>query len=348
MTDPQVEGAIKSLAPRFLAHGVEYADFVRTTGQIERWVDWLDAWVATGDSHLQLGEEAEAQSHRQTAGEAYVRAALCYHFGKFLWLEELQKYWAATDRSAATLARGRRLLDPTFERLEVPFDRDEIVANIRAPVGAQRPPVVILVPGLDSTKEELSIWEHGFLARGLATVAMDGPGQGEAGEINTIRPDYEAPVAALLDALNRRGDLNLSRVGIVGPGLGGYYAARAAAFEPRIGAVSMIGSPFTLALRSPTTLQKFMHAARIADEDRAHQFAARFTLDGLPGRVTQPLLVIHGQQDAVMPWKDAERMAREAPNGELLLYPEGGTACHTVHHLYKPYLADWMQEKLGA
>src|SRR5205823_2163025 len=82
MADARVEAATRSLAPRFLAHGVEYADVVRTTSQIEQWSDWLDAWVSTGDAHLTLADEADAKDRARTAGEAYVRAAVCFHFGK--------------------------------------------------------------------------------------------------------------------------------------------------------------------------------------------------------------------------------------------------------------------------
>src|SRR5437763_15256051 len=78
MADARVEAATRSLAPRFLAHGVEYADFVRTTSQIQQWSDWLDAWAATGDAHLTLAEEADANDRARTAGEAYVRTAVCF------------------------------------------------------------------------------------------------------------------------------------------------------------------------------------------------------------------------------------------------------------------------------
>jgi hypothetical protein len=63
------------------------------------------------------------------------------------------------------------------------------------------------------------------------------------------------------------------------------------------------------------------------------------------GRVWQPLLVIHGQRDAIMTWQDAERTALSAPRGEFLLYPEGNTACFTMAERYRPYLADWIAEK---
>ncbi len=112
-----------------------------------------------------------------------------------------------------------------------------MVANLRPPAENPRPAVVVLLPGLDSTKEEFFNWEGVFLARGLATVSLDGPGQGETGYTTHIRPDYEVAVGALLDHLRDRRDLDLDRVGVAGVSLGGYYAARAGAFEPRIKAV---------------------------------------------------------------------------------------------------------------
>ena len=101
-----------------------------------------------------------------------------------------------------------------------------------------RPPLVLLIPGLDSTKEEFFHWEDVFLARGMATLSLDGPGQGETGSRSHIRPDYEAAVGAALDALGaaRRRRPRPRRRGRR-QSLGGYYAPRAAAFEPRIQAV---------------------------------------------------------------------------------------------------------------
>src|SRR5262249_21905454 len=160
MADPRVEAATRNLVYRFVGQGVDHNDFVRTTSTIERWADWLDAWVETGSVHESRAREAEAGGYLRTAGEAYLRAALCYHFGKSVWLEDLARYRATTDRSAATHQRGLRLLDPTFERLEIPFDQDKIVANLRRPARVSRAPFVILVPGLDSSKEEFTVWEE--------------------------------------------------------------------------------------------------------------------------------------------------------------------------------------------
>lgn len=346
MADARLETAKSHWAPRLLAHGVDYNDFLRTTGAIETWSGWLDAWVRVGEGHEQIARDAEADGHARTAGESFVRAAVYYHFAKSLWLEDVQVYRSTTLRSVEALRRGMRHLDPTFERLEITFDRDRIVANLRQPSGVERPPLVILVPGMDSVKEELPAWEDTFLARGLATVSLDGPGQGEAGFVNPIRPDYEAPVAALLDVLLTRQDLDVRRIGLAGLGMGGYYASRAAAFEPRVAAVAVVGGPYQFSRMPRLVKEKFMHSAQISDEQAAERFAAGFTLDGIAQRIQQPYLVIHGQHDAIMAWQDAERRATEAPRGEFRLYPDGNTVCHSVNHLLRPFLADWLRDRL--
>jgi len=330
-----------------LAHGVDHNDFVRVTAGLSSWAGWLEAWVAAGDVHRELGDDAERHGRQRTAGESYVRAAVYYHFAKFLWLDDLTRYRKTVALAVATLRHGMPMLDPTFERIEVPLPPARAVANLRRPAGGpSRAPFVVLVPGLDSTKEEFPAWEEWFLRRGLGTVSFDGPGQGEVGEALPMRPDYEVAVSALLDALATRTDLDLARVGISGVGLGNYYAARAAAFEPRIKAVGVIGGPYTFKPGGERTLRKFMYSARIDDEAKAREYASTFTLAGVTSRIVQPYLVIHGKLDHTFPWQEAERKAKEARRGELVVFPDGGGVCYSVDYKAKPLLADWMKEKL--
>jgi dienelactone hydrolase len=321
---------------------------VRVTGAIGDWSGWHDAWVADGDRYRALAEDAEKRGRTRTAGEAYVRAALYYHYAKFLWLEDLHKYRATTQRSVEMLRKGMSLLDPTFERIEVPLGDGRIVANLRRPQGAPRAPLVLLAPGLDSTKEELPRWEETFLRRGIATASLDGPGQGEAGLDLPMRPDYEVAVTALIEALPRRADLDAKRIGISGVGMGNIYAARSAAYEPRIKAVATIGGPYTYAPTGQRSLRKFMHSARIDDEAAARAFAEKFTLRGVTERLEQPYLVIHGKLDHSFKWQDAERKAKEAKRGEFELFEQGGGVCYSVDFEAKSLLADWMKEKLAA
>jgi hypothetical protein len=233
--DGRVQAAIDHWGPRFVQAGVDYNDFLATTARIETWDQWLDEWCKTATVHAALAREAEAEGRGRSAGEAWVRAAVCFHFAKFVWVLDAERSRAAADEAVAALRRAHELLDPTAERIEVPLDGSRLVANLRRPRDVERPPLVILIAGLDSTKEEFFRPEEVFLNRGMATASLDGPGQGEGGYELTIRPDYEVGVAALLDALAGRDDLDLEHVGAFGVSLGGYYAPRAGAFEPRVG-----------------------------------------------------------------------------------------------------------------
>jgi len=349
--DERVQAAVTHWAPRFIAQGVDYNDFIRTTATIERWEQWLGAWVATAEEHMALAREAERRGRRQSAGEAYVRAALCYHFAKFVWLLDVARYRAAADNAVASLYAAHRLLDPTAERVEVPFEDTMLVGNLRRPAGAPRPPLVLLLPGLDSTKEEFFHWENVFLARGMATLSLDGPGQGETGYATTIRADYEVAVTAMLDAINGRTDLAAERVGVVGVSLGGYYAPRAAAFEPRIRAVATIGGPYNFGEcwdgLPALTREAFAYHSGATDPAEARARAVLLDLQPVLPRLRQPLLVVCGMQDRLIPWQQAQRVAAEAARAELVAYPDGNHVCNNIPYKYRPLVGDWIRERLS-
>ena len=88
MPDRRVQAAIDNWAPRFVSNGVDFNDFRRTTERIETWDEWLPAWVETADEHARLAEDAKSDV---SAGEAYVRAALAYHFAKFVWVVDVER-----------------------------------------------------------------------------------------------------------------------------------------------------------------------------------------------------------------------------------------------------------------
>jgi 2,6-dihydroxypseudooxynicotine hydrolase len=350
MPDERVQAAINNWGPRFTSQGVDYNDFIRTTSGLERWDEWLDAWCATGDSHTRLAEDAEAAGRSLTAGEAWVQATLCYHFAKFVWIVDMAKYRAASDKAIAALYKAHRYLDPAAERIEIPFDGATMAANLRKPHGIDRPPLVILLPGLDSTKEEFFYWEDVFLKRGLAALSLDGPGQGETGYSTHLRADYETAVAALLDKLDGRDDLDLRRVGAAGVSLGGYYAPRAAAFEPRIKAVCAIGGPYNFGAcwdRLPgLTRETYQHHSGAKDTDSARYHAHTLDLAPVLGRISQPMLIVFGKLDRLIPYQHAEQVAAEAPNARLVMYENGNHVCNNLPYMYRPLVADWMKETL--
>src|SRR5262249_36637208 len=145
--------------------------------------------------------------------------------------------------------------------------------------------------GLDSTKEETDAYEFPFLARGMATLVFEGPGQGEAQYDFPIRGDYEVPVKAVLDFVEmRRRDLDANRIGMWGVSLGGYYAPRAAAFDKRIKACIALGGPFDWGAAwdnlPELTREAFRVRSHCKTEAEAKKNAATLSLVGVADKIT--------------------------------------------------------------
>src|SRR6185295_11123892 len=134
-------------------------------------------------------------------------------------------------------------LRPPGERVEIEYSGTMLAGILRKP-NASKCPVLIMAPGLDSTKEELHAYTEPFLARGIAVLAIDGPGQGEAEYEIPICGDYERAASAAVDWIEQRKDLDSGKIGIWGVSLGGYYAPRAAAYEKRIKACIALSGPY--------------------------------------------------------------------------------------------------------
>ena len=346
MADERIRAAIANWAPRFTSQGVDPNDFRRVTAELETWDEWLPSWEANGDRHAGLAREAEAAGRTLSAGEAWVRAALSYHFGKFVWMVDMERYRTVSDKAIAALYEAHRLLDPAAERVEVPFEDGTLYGNLRRFEPGSATPLAVLLPGLDSTKEEFFHWENVFLLRGMSTFSLDGPGQGESGYATSIRPDYEAAVSAALDALDWRGP-----AGVAGVSLGGYYAPRAAAFEPRLQAVVSVSGPFCFGdgwdSRPGLTKETFVHHSGAADLDAAREKAFALTLEGAAERIQQPMLVITGDRDRVIGWEESKRIADAAPNATWVLVEGANHVVNDMPYRYRPLAADWLREQLA-
>ena len=351
-TANRVQLAAHHWRPRFIANGIDVNDFDGIVSQTTEWADWAPRWRAMGEVHEELGREAEARGRMVSASQAYQRAAWCYHLGKFLWFEDPALHGELRDRTVAVYRRALPHLDPPAERLEIPFEGHIIPGNLRRPRDAQRPPLVLVVPGLDSSKEELFTIENDFLARGLATLTFDGPGQAENSVHFPIRPNWETVIGPLLDDLERRDTgVNLRRVGLMGISMGGIYGPRAAAAEKRLRAIVALAGPYNLGAcwdaLNPLTRGGYVHYTKSATEAEARQKAYGLNLEGVLPKVGQPLLVIHGALDRLFPPSDAERIAREAPHATLALFPDGNHVCNNIAYKYRPLMADWLREQLG-
>jgi 2,6-dihydroxypseudooxynicotine hydrolase len=314
--------------------------------------DWCHAWSARGAHHEQLGREALAGKHFLTAGECLQRAGVYYHFASFLFVQDQAQMKAAHKKQIECRQAALPHLRPPGERVEIPYEGKTLAGILRKPAGAERPPVVAMAVGLDSTKEETNAYEAPFLARGIATLVFEGPGQGEAQYDFPIRGDYEVSVKAVLDYIGTRRDLDAARVGMWGVSLGGYYAPRAAAFDKRIKACIALGGPFNFGANwdnlPDLTREAFRVRSHCKTGEDARKNALTLSLEGITQNITCPIFIVNGRLDRIVPAKDAERLAREVKGPvELMMIEDGNHIATNRAYRWRSQSADWMAEQLG-
>ncbi|HEY1233116.1 MAG TPA: hypothetical protein VGH22_07035, partial [Candidatus Binatia bacterium] len=159
--DPTVDHVLKTWAPRMIVQGIDYNDLMTTGVRIRTWDDWCREWCVTAAGHEEFARNAEVAGNRESASEAYLMASMAYHFGCNNSPQKLDEYIPAAKKRVECYAKAAPYLNPPAVRHEVPFDSFRMASYLRVPAGITKPPVVITISGLESTKEEARTMEDG-------------------------------------------------------------------------------------------------------------------------------------------------------------------------------------------
>jgi pimeloyl-ACP methyl ester carboxylesterase len=310
--------------------GVDPHEYRRVTDGLTSVTDWGPSFRATGRAYLQRAEDAGSPL---SAGEYLLTAARWFHLATLAPYAEAPRAAVEADHA---LSRAFAVLEPGARRVS----GDGFTGWLRGPADGRG--TVVVVPGLDSAKEEFLDLASALLARGLAVFAMDGPGQGVLAAATSLRPDYERVVGRVVDALG------VARVGIVGLSLGGYFAARTAALEPRVAAVATVSGPFRLDWEELPPPVRDIMIRRAGGADAARDFAHHVDLAGLAPRIAAPLLVVDGGRDVIPGVTNGASLARLAPLGGYLSVPHGDHLLGNARPDWLPHLGDHMARTLTA
>ena len=345
--DERLAAMYRRFTWRILSNYVTPWEFEQLKAEVTDYEQWCAAWSRHAAAHAGRGDEALAAGRRLTAGDAYLRGALAYHWASFVFTHDQAQFRGALEAMAATWAKAAPLVAPPMELLRVPFGSLMLPGYLRIPDGDGRPPIVLLLPGADSAKEELYNLADHIVARGLAVAAFDGPGQGMLSFDSKLRPDQEVAVRAIVEALALRPDLDASRLAVGGISYGGMFAIRTAAVDDRVRAVFSISSWYTPAGRfasmdALTRPGQYQHHG----PDPAANMAA-MTLAGVVGQATVPLLQVYGGNDPGSPPEHADRIAAEyAGPVTTVVYPDGVHILNNLWYQARPLVADWLAETL--
>ncbi len=225
---------------------------------------------------------------------------------------------------------------------------------------------MVLFDGMDNAKEMSVIFAGlDFAKRGINTLAIDGPGQAETLRLRNIhsRHDYEVPGTAAYEYVAARPEVDPKRVAVMGYSFGGYQAPRIVAFEKRYAAAVafgamhwsiydwVAGNKAKLAVdprTSSTSIFQFRWVVGAPDNETALEWSKKFTLEGVAQNIECAFLVLHGENDRIVPLDAAktlyERVGSKRKHIRIFTADEGGAEHCQVDHrqLGVDYIGDWL------
>ena len=340
------------------------ADFAGIRERVKKMADIGPAFEAVARRREAKARDAEAAGHKVTARDNYFMAAV--HWGAAQWPydENDATNIAYNNNKRDCFTRYAGLADHRVEPAWVPLGNRAIPAWLHLPPGyaGGRIPAVIAIPGMDSFKEiQVALYGDRFLNRGMAVLAIDGPGQYEAPMIGLYFSveSWMAAGKALVDWLGGRPEIDPEHIGCSGTSFGTLFGTILTAHEPRIRAFAAMsvchepGGHTIFQQASPTFKKRFMYMSGITDEDEFDRFRRTITWEGHAEKIRVPYLVVAGECEELSPLEHSERLIAtlKGPK-QMVVYQESR---HSVGNVpaanlgpFPPILvADWLADRLA-
>ncbi len=339
-------------------------------------IAWFREWAREADTVERTGRKLLAEGRRASAATYLLRAANYYHIGeRFLQpkSEGLTAYRHGVEcfRDAAKLMRR-----PRIEHVEIPYEGATLPGILvhaePLPGRSGTVPAVVFFDGFDITKEiQYFKGVPDIVARGIACLIVDGPGNGESVRFRGLYLHHETERygTAAYEYLAHRPEFDAKRIGVMAISLGGYYAPRAAAFEQRFACCIAWGAQWDYwqvwknrfdrldAGNLPSLSVPWQHLLwifNVGTRDEAMQKLEGFRLDGVVQNITCPFLMVHGEGDEQIPLALAQQcfdaVGSKHKTMKVFTRAEGG-----YHHCQidnasvgVAYMWDWLETVLMA
>lgn len=337
--------------PRANANRVPTVEIEQIIGRISSISGWYKSWAKNAAARAETAAEAQRQGRKLTARLAYLQASYLYFYGQLYIRSNESERSEGNAKMIDCYKQAAVLLEPRAERVEVSHRDKKIAGYLRVPSSSSKAPCLVMLGGADTVKEECHYWAENFIERGVATLTLDGPGQGEAQPLLPMSADYEMAISAARKWLEGRSEIDSNRIGLWGCSTGGYLAARVMAEDSKFKLGVSVGG-FYDARRFPdwpvSTQEAFRRLFWLKSFGEVVEYVREHvTLSSYMSKIKRPFLIVHGVQDHLVPMDEIQQMANEAGgNAELWAYEDGTHSVWNKLDIVAPLTADWVAERL--
>src|SRR5262249_41269864 len=302
--------------------GVEAtADFAAIRARVQKMADIGPAFESTAKRREAKARDAEAGGNPVTARDNWYMAAIHYGAAEWPYDDSGQQHVELHNKKRECFANYARLADHKIEAVSIPFKTRSIPGWFHLPPGYSggKVPVIIVIPGMDSFKEtSVALANDRWMMRGVAVLAIDGPGQYESPLLGVYvsMQNWIDAAPVLVSGLLRRSEVDAQKIGVSGTSFGSFFGTIVAANEPRIAATAVIstclepGCHTIFEEASPTFKKRFMWMSNYSDEAKFDEFVKTLTWEGHVEKIRSPYLVVAGGIGELRPPAHTQRMGQ--------------------------------------
>ncbi len=324
----------------------------------------FDSWISVADQVRKNAEADESAGYLLSAGTKYGRASGYYLSAERMQSRDYAPRWEAYDMGLELFRKYVECRGLHIDFVEIPYGDTSYPAIFVHDGSGIKRPALVSCNGLDSMKEQVYMAGHGEanLERGIYTLFLDQPGTGEALRKRGLTAVYnsEAWATPAYEYLASRDDVDESKIGMFGLSLGGYYAPRAAANEPRFALCAVMGANHLWGDLQHRRLKRegenpvphyWDHVMWVWGHDNMDSFMSycdNITLDGQIEKIKMPFLITHGEGDRQVPVSDAYRCQEQAVNSSQCDMRVFTTKDFEIEHCgadngtaIRDFVADW-------
>jgi fermentation-respiration switch protein FrsA (DUF1100 family) len=341
-------------------------DFRSAARRMRKFDDMHREFASAARKRQARAKAFEDQGRFVSAGESYIAAALLWASACWPIFEANETLHAYEAQMNACYAKFIKYASHPIEKVEVPFGKKSLPAYLhlpRKPAPGEKFPCVISIGGMDGSKENMvSIYGDRFLARGLAVLAIDGPGQAESASrgIFFTPTNFGEAGLAIHKFLSGKKSIDMTKLAIRSSSFGSYFGSVAsAALGDKIKgyAVSGVchepGCHMIFNMASPTFKARFMFMSGYDDEAAFDRFCKKIDLRPFAPKIKAPYMVVAGENDQLSPIEHTEELFERITAPKRLVIFEG--ANHSVGDApsvdngdeKNSLIADWLLDRIN-
>lgn len=389
--DADRDFVIRTVIGQSIEGAADPGEVLAATSGVRSDADWLAAWRGLAERSAETAAAAVAAGHRVSAAQAYLRAST--YFGVAVNATSA----ASEANDLAPLFAQQRAAWEGFvshasarvEHVDIPYALSSLPGYLFRPASSAGGTGQTLVAVNGSDGSLAALWSTciaAALRRGYNVLVFDGPGQlSQLYERHVpFRPDWENVLTPVYDFVSRMQGVDPARIALYGVSQGGYWVARAVAFEHRYAAA--VGDPGIVDVSTswtghlPKSLLKELDEGHTETFDREMAFGMKlspatadmwrfrarpygttgyadtvtavreYTLREVASHITTPLLLTSPEGESFWPGQSDE-LAGLAPSVSTVIHftaAEGADGhCEPLGRgIAAPRIFDWLDDRL--